>query len=420
MKRIENSGLKLKKLFKRRNKGAEITADPAFQALVDLLNIGGTSSDVMSEATYFACLKILSESLGKLPLKIQQQTSKNGVRKAREHKYYSMLETRPNPFMTATHFWSTVEYNRNHYGNSYVLINGAGSRASLWILPSQSVDEYIDDAGLWGSTNSLWYIYTDPKTQKKYKFSYDSIMHFKTSASLDGITGLPVRDILKSSLKGNLTAQSMLNKLYENGFTAKAVLQYTGSLNDELTKKFVKGIEDFALGNDDTVKSIIPIPLGSTLQPLNIKLADNQFIELKKYSALQIAAAFGIKPNQINDYEKSSYSAAEQQQLAFYVDTLLYILKQYEEEIGYKLLSQEELKNGYYAKFNVSVILRADLKTQIETLRSAVAGGIKTPNEARNMLDLPSEAGGDTLLIQSNMIPVKDVGKNFNIGTGGE
>lgn len=417
MKEIDKKGFKLKNPFKK--KSSEITVDPAFKALIEMLNIGGVSSDAMSEATYFACLKILSESLGKLPLKLQQQTDKGGVRKAREHVYFNMLETRPNPYMTATHFWSTVEYNRNHYGNGYVLINGAGSKTTLWILPSGHVEVYIDDAGLWGSSNSLWYIYTNPKDGSRYKFSNDSVMHFKTSVSLDGITGLAVRDILRTSLTGNLTAQAMLNKLYENGFTAKAVLQYTGSLNDELTKKFVKGIEDFALGNDDTVKSIIPIPLGSTLQPLNIKLADNQFIELKKYSALQVAAAFGIKPNQINDYEKSSYAAAEQQQLAFYVDTLLYILKQYEEEIAYKLLSKEELINGYYSKFNVSVILRADLKTQIQTLKDAVAGGLKTPNEARSMLDDPSCVGGDELMIQSNMIPVKDVGKNFKIESGG-
>lgn len=54
---------------------------------------------------------------------------------------------------------------------------------------------------------------------------------------------------------------------------------------------------------------------------------------MKKYSALQIASAFGIKPNQIGDYEKSSYASSEAQQLSFYVDTMLYILKQYEEGI---------------------------------------------------------------------------------------
>lgn len=59
------------------------------------------------------------------------------------------------------------------------------------------------------------------------------------------------------------------------------------------------------------------------LTPLDIKLSDSQFIELKEYSALQIAAAFGIKPNQINDYTKSSYSNSEMQQLSFLTDTML-------------------------------------------------------------------------------------------------
>jgi HK97 family phage portal protein len=383
------------------------------QQLIDMLNLSGVSSDALGEATYFACLKILSESLGKLPLKLQQQTSDGGVIKAYRHPLYNVLSTRPNPYMTATHFWSTVEYNRNHYGNAYVWVRGAGTGTTLWILPSDSVQIYIDDKGIWGAKNSIWYVYTQPKTGETYKISHDSVLHFKTSTSFDGIKGLSVRDTLATTLTGNLTAQDMLNKLYENGFTAKAVLQYTGSLNDDLTKKYVKGIEDFALGKDDMVKTIIPIPLGSTLQPLNIKLADNQFIELKKYSALQIAAAFGIKPNQINDYEKASYAAAEQQQIAFYVDTLLYILKQYEEELSYKLLTENELQNGYYFKFNVSVILRADLKTQIESLNTAVQGGIKTPNEARALLDLPSVRGGDTLLCNGNMMPVSMAGEQF-------
>jgi len=416
---LQKGGENTKNPFKTTTKSAT-TSDVTLQTLVDMLGLSGVSGDALSEATYFACLKVLSESLGKLPLKLQQQTDSNGVQKAYKHPIYNTLATRPNPYMTATHFWSTVEYNRNHYGNAYVWIRGAGSNMTLWILPSAAVQIWIDDKGLWGSKNAIWYVYSHPDNGDMYKISHDSVLHFKTSTSLNGIKGLSVREMLASTIGGNVTAQTMLNKLYENGFIAKAVLQYTGALNDDLTKKFVKGIEDFALGNNDTVKTIIPIPIGATLQPLNIKLVDNQFIELKRYSALQIAAAFGIKPNQINDYEKASYAAAEQQQLAFYVDTLLYILKQYEEEMSYKLLSAEELQNGYYFKFNVSVILRADIKTQIESLNTAIQGAIKTPNEARAMLDLPNVAGGDTLLCNGNMMPVRMAGEQFNSSEGGE
>lgn len=409
-----NETNKFTKFLRRITKGEIISVDPE-SALINLLGLSGVSGSAMSEATYFACLKVLSESLGKLPLKLQQVTKDGGVIKAYDHPLYNVLALRPNPYMTATHFWSTVEYNRNHYGNAYVWIRGAGSNTSLWILPTDAVQVWIDDKGIWGSPNSIWYVYTNHKSGEQYKIHHESILHFKTSASFDGVKGLSVRNILETTISGNLTAQDMLNKLYENGFTAKAVLQYTGSLNDELTTKFVKGIEDFATGKDDKVKSIIPIPLGATLQPLNIKLADNQFMELKKYSALQIAAAFGIKPNQINDYEKASYAAAEQQQLAFYVDTLLYILKQYEEELSSKLLSKGELQQRYYFKFNVSVILRADLKTQIETIVSAVTNGVYTPDEGRALLDYPAK-GCDELVCNGNMMPVKMAGKQFEKG----
>ena len=77
------------------------------------------------------------------------------------------------------------------------------------------------------------------------------------------------------------------------------------------------------------------MPPGLKLVPVNMKLTDAQFYELQKYSALQIAAAFGIKPNQLNNYEKSSYANSETQQLAFLVETMAYHLKAYEEEINY-------------------------------------------------------------------------------------
>ena len=383
------------------------------QQLINFLNLGDVEKDALSEATYFACLKILSEAVGKLPLKLLQHTEDGGVIKAYNHPLYNLLSCKPNPYMTATHFWSTIEYARNHYGNSYVWITGAGRNTNLWYLSPECVEVWIDDRGLFGTENALWYIYNCEKNGKRYKIPYDSIMHFKSSASLDGVKGISVRDQLNSSISGALKSQKMLNGLFDNAFTAKAVVQYTGSLNDSLVQAFVQNIEEYATGKIEDVKRIIPIPAGTTLTTLNTNLADNQFIELKKYSALQIAAAFGIKPNQINDYEKSSYASAEAQQLAFYIDTLLYILKQYEEEISNKLLTDDDVANGYYPKFNVSVILRADLKTQIESLRNAVQGSLYTPNEARVFLDKPSVPGGDKLLCNGTMLPVEMAGAAY-------
>ena len=87
--------------------------------------------------------------------------------------------------------------------------------------------------------------------------------------------------------------------------------------------------------------------------------------------------------------------------------------EQYEEELNYKLLSREEINAGYYFKFNVAVILRADLKTQIETLSKAVSSFIYTPNEARALLDKPAKTGGDKLLGNGAYIPVDLAGTQY-------
>lgn len=371
---------------------------------------------VLSEATYFACMKVLSEAVGKLPLKLLQHNDKNGVETARKHALYNIINSRPNPYMTATTFWSTVEFNRNHYGNAYVWIQGAGKDTKLWILPSTDVEVWYDDAKILADQPDIYYLYSGGS--KLYRFGSEEILHFKSFNSLDGIIGVSVQDQLKLTIGGALKSQKMLNRMYSSGFTAKAVLQYTGNLSDENVKTFVKGIDQYAQGglSEEDLKNIIPIPLGSQLTPLNIKLADNQFIEVKQYTALQIASAFGIKPYQIGDYTKSSYASAEAQQLSFYVDTLLYILKQYEEELTYKLLSNNEVQNGYHFKFNVAVILRADLKTQIETLSQAVSNFIYTPNEARAMLDKEAKEGGDRLLGNGASIPVELTGTQYTQG----
>ncbi|MBR0575689.1 phage portal protein [Proteiniclasticum sp. BAD-10] len=383
------------------------------EQLVDFLGIAGTPRNALSEATYFACLKVLGEGIGKLPLKLLAYTDKNGVRTAREHPLYNVLNRRPNPYMTSSTFWSTVEYNRNHFGNAYVLISGAGSNMQLWILESDKVQPWYDDKKLLGEVPDIYYIYT--KGGKRIKFSSEEILHFKTSNTFDGVVGISVKDQLKATIEGNVKAQAMVNKMYDSGFTAKAVLQYTGSLSEDKAKIFAKGIEEYMRGDlkDEGLENIIPVPLGTTITPLNIKLADNQFIEVKQYSALQIASAFGIKPYQIGDYTKASYASAEAQQLSFYVDTLLFIVKQYEEEITYKLLSREEIRAGYHFKFNTAVILRADQQTQINTLSTAVNSFIYTPNEARNLLDLEDKDGGDQLLGNGASIPIQFAGSQY-------
>ena len=412
---------KTSELFKRffkSNTGYKSTEQ--WRQLATFLGIdANTDNDALSEATYFACLKVLSEAVGKLPLKLQCHDDKNGIVTLRSHPLYYVVHDRPNPYMTATTFWSTMERNRNHFGRAYAWIKGAGKDITLWILPSDDVEEWYDDACILADVPDIYYIYTVGGT--RYCFGSEEIIHLKGSNTVDGVTSLSVRDTLKYVVGGNIKAQKLVNKMYDNGFTGKAVLQYTGNINDQNQKTFTKGIQQYVNGElkSEGIENIIPLPFGASLQPLNLKLSDNQFLEVKQYSALQIASAFGIKPYQIGDYTKSSYASAEAQQLSFYIDTLLYIVKQYEEELTYKLLTDAEIKKGMYFKFNIDVILRADFATKINTLSTAVNSFLFTPNEARSKLDLGSVVGGDRLLGNGASIPVEYTGSQYTGGNSG-
>ena len=99
----------------------ERTVDMQSQELLEWLGISSTPKQLVSEATYFTCLKMLSETLGKMPLKFYQETEK-GIQRAKSNKAHKLLKTRPNALMTPSTFWATVEQNRNHYGNAYVWI----------------------------------------------------------------------------------------------------------------------------------------------------------------------------------------------------------------------------------------------------------------------------------------------------------
>lgn len=406
-------------IFKRGKKKSAEQDEASQQSLLRLLQWLGVDpvkgGDALSEATYYACLKVLSESIGKLPLKIQQATPENGIRVAREHPYYRMLNERPNRFMTSSIFWGAMEMCRNHYGNAYAWIDTRDPRKpQLWPMDPRAVQVVYDNARKLADAPDVYYRYSTPTGL--LVLGSEEVMHFKSHNTVDGLVGVSVREQLASTIQGSVKAQNLLNKMYESGMTAKSVLQYTGNLNDANVQALVKGIESYARGEmkDSGVENIVPIPLGFSLTPLNLKLADSQFIEIKQYTALQIASAFGVKPYQIGDYTKSSYASAEAQQLSFLVDTLLYILTSYEQEIGYKLLSDAEEADGYHVKFNTGALLRSDQKTQIETLTAAVSNFLFTPNEAREKLDLPAKEGGDRLIGNGSTIPLTAVGSQYN------
>jgi len=404
-------------IFRRSIENRDYTlSDPLIQQFLGVVDTTTISPDKLREATYYACLRILTDTVAKLPLKLYQETE-NGIQKVTNHYLYPLLKLRPNPYMSASDFWKTVEFNRLEWGHEIVYIDTQkGKIAGLYPLEMNKVTIWVDNAGIIGNQNAVYYVYTD-NTGNQYKLTEDEVLHFK-GLTKNGIIGMSIKDYLSTIVDNAQSAQKYLNNYFKNGLFSRGLLQFTGDLSDDKIKIVQQKFEQMANGIQNAGR-ILPVPMGFSFQTISTSMADAQFWELNKLTIQQITAAFGIPLHMVNQLDKATYNNVEQQEEQFYRDTLMPILTMYEQELTYKLLTQKEIQAGLYFKFNVDAILRSDIETRYKAYSVAIQNGFMTPNEVRAKEELPSRPEGDVLIVNGNMQPLEQVGmayrtKDFN------
>lgn len=397
-----------------RNAAARRLADSADGSTISLSDLNDWFSSVnrvggpdLAEITYFTCLKILSESVGKMPVYLMD-ADKNRIM---GHETTRILSVEPNEVHTPVQFFTQMEYCRNHYGNAYAYIRRDSKAHLTGLIPldPRMMQIWINDTDEF-TQRRYYYYYTDTRSGRTYWIRPDDILHVKSWVTdQSGLAGKSVREILATYMAGNKAAQNFLNDLYQKGMTANAVVKYVGDMSKERQKVFLQSIREQSQENG----RMIALPVGADIQTLDLKLTDSQFYELSKYNALKIAAAFGVQPNYLNDYSKSSYANSSAQNLSFYVNTLLYNMTVYEQELNRKLLTSREQTQGMGFKFNVSVILRGDPSQQADVIQKLVQAGIYSPNDALSLMDRPPCANGDVHMINGAYVKLEDIGKAY-------
>lgn len=367
------------------------------QSLLEMLGVSSNTAlnpKNIGEITFYTCLKTLSDKMGSIPVGVYSST--NGTDSKYENHYLNyILQKKPNPYQNASIFWSNIEKDRNYWGNSFVYIKTnifTGKVDSLWQIPSEEMQIFMDNAGLFGSVNSLWYVWHDSLTGKPYRFASSEILHFKNwITEKNGIVGKSVKDILASYIETSQQSNYFVNNLVKNGMiTDKIILQYTGDLKDRAKTALVNGVESYSKANSG---KYIPLPLGITATNLASKLVDSQFLELSKYTSLQIGSAFGIPPSYLNNLDKANFANVGALQDSLYRDTLLPVINQYETEMDCKLFIPNEIKKNFYFYYNVDVLLRANITNRANAYATMISCGVLTINEARSKENLPSQTG---------------------------
>lgn len=169
-------------------------------------------------------------------------------------------------------------------------------------------------------------------------------------------------------------------------------------------KRAAQDITEAIQGSREEGRNVLVMPSGHKLTPIGFDPQKGQLVEVQRFLVEQIARIYSLPPTFLQDLTHGTFSNTEQQDLHFVKHTLKRWVEQFEQEMNLKLFGRAATRQ--YVEMNVDGLLRGDFKSRMEGYASAIQNAIRTPNEVRDMENLPANPKGDELLIQGATVPL--------------
>ncbi len=138
-------------------------------------------------------------------------------------------------------------------------------------------------------------------------------------------------------------------------------------MDDEAFARFKREFNEQYSGTDKA-GSVILLEGGAKFTPISIPPDDAQFLQTRTFQVEEVARWFNIPVSKLRATGQKSYATLEQENQAFWAETLLPWIVRFEQEIELKLLAPQE-RGRLYAKFQPAGVLRADLGHPLQQLR---------------------------------------------------
>ncbi len=353
-----------------------------------------TPDNAMRSTVVFACVRILSETVATLPLILYRRLAR-GKERAVDHYLYDKLHDAPNPEMSSFTFRETLTSHVCLWGNAFaeLQLDGAGRVAAMWPLSPQT--RIMRDRN-----NEL--VYSTPVPNAGYQgLPAYRVLHIRGLGN--GIVGLSPIALARQAVGLALATEEYGARYFGNGAQPGIVLKHPGKLDDEPYKRLQASWAAAHQGLSNSHRAAI-LEEGMGIEKIGIPPEDSQFIESRKFQAIEIARLFRIQPHLIGDLESgASYASIEQQGLEFVTYTMAPWLGRWEQEISRSLLLERE-RREFFAEFLVDGLLRGDITARYAAYTSAINTGWMTRNEAREKENMnPNDATLDGYLRPLNM-----------------
>lgn len=345
--------------------------------------IGGTSSSgvtvtddvALSISTLYACVRILSDSLGILPVHIYEQLDEDRKQRATEHPWELTLTARPNAWMTPFEWKNLGVVHLCLRGNYYSRIVKPGIDSDYW----QFVPLHPDRVTIkQQSTGHLRYTH-EPLEGPSRTYDDSQILHIRLMSS-DGVKGCSPIQYARDTIGLSKSRQSMLGGLYKGGGFIKYFLKTTKHLNPEGRKNFRESWRDVHATRPGEPYSPPILEDDMDLKTLGMSNEDLQVIEAERISAIEICQFFGVPPHLVFLLDRATFSNIEHQGIEYKSLHLQPWAVRFEQAIE----SHFDPTDPFYVEFLMDALLRGDTQSRYEAYSKALGGrAFMTINEAR-------------------------------------
>jgi HK97 family phage portal protein len=354
-------------------------------------------SQAMQLSAVFACVKILGEDVGSLPLHTMKR-SKDGKSqdKARDHSMYRLWHDAPNPETTAVEFRESMTSTAALCGDSFAKPERIGNRViALWKVENHEVRVDKD------KKKQRVYIYKDGNEPEETLYS-DEIFHLR-GFGVSGPRGASFLTHARRVLGLAKDQEEYAQAFFSNDRTPGIVLKDPAKRTPEEVKNIRNAYMESVKQHGVTVAHS-----GMEINAIGSTNTDAQLLEQRNFALLEVCRFFRMPPHKLADLSRANFTNIENENNGYYTNTLRPWLTRWEQAINLRCIPAME-RGIYFVEHSIEGFLRGDFKTQTEGFAKLLEKGVYSVNEVRSFIGLNPIEGGDQHLVQLNMTNLEDV-----------
>jgi HK97 family phage portal protein len=343
----------------------------------------------MRLSAVWACVRVRSEDVGKLPCILYRRQEDGGKIRATDHYLYALIRDQPNPRMTAFEFRQMMQAQLDLKGNAYALkeFDGRGRVVALWPIHTRVEILCTPDQ------KELFYRVTSERGALSEPMPAEFILHLR-GMSLDGIHGLSPISYHRETIGLAIAAEKYGAAFFGNSAQPRGGIKVQSVLSPEAAKALRESWEKKHMGIENAHRIAI-FDGGMEYVQTGMNNTDAQYLETRKMQNAEIWRIFRMPPHKVGDLEKATFSNIEQQSLEYVTDCLMSELVRWEQTLARDLLTEKE-QSEYFFEFLVDALLRGDFKSRMEGYAIARNWGLFSADDCRdreNMNHLPDKKG---------------------------